>query len=266
MQTSIETVTPEKAQAYLLTNVNNQRKLHPKHVSRYAGDILAGNWQVNGGTIVFSTTGKLLDGQHRLAAVMLAQRSINVIVVRGVDEQSFVTIDSGRPRNGSDLFAIQGEKYPSMLHSGVVHWLRYHRGSLGDNRAFSSILIDTTLNENPGLRDSTGIVSHFPPKNFPRALLVFIDYAGKKVDAIKTEKFMDNLKTGIGLEAGDPVLQLRERYMGYRTLNRKEIAAITIKALNLTFTGRRVNKLVWYDARENFPDIVGYPAAYKATV
>ena len=97
VSTAIEEITPELAAKYLKQNTDNYRKLSRSVVKRYAEDILAGRWEINGETIVFNEDGVLVNGQHRLAAIIMANRAIVTIVVRGVSRD--VTIfDSGSVR------------------------------------------------------------------------------------------------------------------------------------------------------------------------
>jgi len=86
IKTSLETITPEKAREYLKANTDNYRKLQRHVVKRYADDILKGRWEVNGESICFNEAGVLLNGQHRLAAVILADREIQTVVVRGISK------------------------------------------------------------------------------------------------------------------------------------------------------------------------------------
>lgn len=44
-----------------------------------------GKWKLNGKTICFDRTGRLLNGQHRLSAVVRSGVSLTTVVVRGLD-------------------------------------------------------------------------------------------------------------------------------------------------------------------------------------
>jgi len=67
-QSLTQTITPQQARHWLEHNNNHNRHLNPTTVKKYASDMREGNWQMNSMPIVFSDTGQLLDGQHRLAA------------------------------------------------------------------------------------------------------------------------------------------------------------------------------------------------------
>ncbi len=96
----VEEITPAMAKEYLLKNVDNYRKIQRSKVSRYADDIKKGQWALNGETIVFGEDGMLKDGQHRLAAIIMAGKPVKTLVVRGVaDEVSIFNVGTMRTTN-----------------------------------------------------------------------------------------------------------------------------------------------------------------------
>lgn len=106
----VETITPQIAQEYLAMNVIN-RPLHTAKVTEYADAMLRGQWQLNGESICFDVKGHMVNGQHRLNAVIEASKqnpniSFQTVVVRGVSEDSFLTFDSGLGRKVTDVFSL----------------------------------------------------------------------------------------------------------------------------------------------------------------
>lgn len=103
---SIEIINPELALKYFQQNVNEDsvknRKIDQRTVNAYVKDILAGRWKI-GAPIIFGRTVGLLDGQNRCAAVVKAQKSIVSIVIRGVDDDIFDTLDGGKKRTHKDV-------------------------------------------------------------------------------------------------------------------------------------------------------------------
>lgn len=47
-----------------------------------------GNWKANGEAIKFSSTGRLLDGQHRLRACVKEQVPFTTLVIRGLEDEA----------------------------------------------------------------------------------------------------------------------------------------------------------------------------------
>lgn len=107
LQARVETITPDMSREYLKANSMN-RPLNDKTVNLYAQEMRAGNWKLNGESICFGKNGALLNGQHRLSAIVKSGKEIQTMVVRGCDENAFITYDSGRLRRSSDVFAIEG--------------------------------------------------------------------------------------------------------------------------------------------------------------
>lgn len=114
MQYKLEKISPAKAQIMLKKNPNN-RTLKHKHVEFLAAQMIQGNWQDNGQTIIIDANDNLLDGQHRLNAIVQAERTIPMLVVRGVSPKTMNTIDTGASRNAGDTFEMNG-----VLNAGAV--------------------------------------------------------------------------------------------------------------------------------------------------
>lgn len=106
---TLVTVTPEKARVWLVYNAKTQRKVNRARVESYARDMKAGRWKMNGETIVFDSTGRLIDGQHRLCAVQAAGVSVDMLVVHGVEPASYRTIDQGYNRSLNSVLGVNGE-------------------------------------------------------------------------------------------------------------------------------------------------------------
>lgn len=108
MNTRIELVTPEMAKGYLINNYARQRNVSDSHVIHLAQQMAAGQWQLNGEPIIFDHNGNVINGQHRLHAVIRSGVAVQFLIVSGVDESAFLTIDSGKPRSSGNIFAIKG--------------------------------------------------------------------------------------------------------------------------------------------------------------
>jgi hypothetical protein len=108
MQITKQLITPEEAKKLLNVSVGN-RNISERKVSQYANDIRTGRWiEDTYEFIKISKEGFLLDGHHRLNAIILAKTAINLNVVRGVDATIMGVIDTGKSRNPSDALKIYG--------------------------------------------------------------------------------------------------------------------------------------------------------------
>lgn len=107
IETVVETITPAKAREYLKKNTNNYRTIKRSVIRSYAEDIKNGRWELNGEPIVFGKNGILKNGQHRLAAIVLANKPADILVVRGVDD-SISKYDLGKKRTDTDILNAEG--------------------------------------------------------------------------------------------------------------------------------------------------------------
>lgn len=106
MKVRIELITPEAAKAYLQNNMIN-RNINEKRVAAYADDMKKGEWQLNGEAIRFNENGELIDGQHRLSAIVKANIPVQMVVMYEIDN-SVSIYDRGRIRSVTDSLLIDG--------------------------------------------------------------------------------------------------------------------------------------------------------------
>lgn len=116
----LELITPEKAKEYFACNIENNRPINSLRVSTYANDILSGNWSNNAETIKFDRNGKLIDGQHRLKAIIKSERSVYMWVARGVDENALKTVDVGGVRNHWQIMKMSQPANATFLKRNVL--------------------------------------------------------------------------------------------------------------------------------------------------
>ena len=98
-----ENITPSKAAEYLKANRSN-RPVNRKHVERLARAISNGEWLINGESIKWNCS-DLIDGQHLLLAVIMANKPIETYVVRGLQDAAFDSLDQGKSRSLGDILA-----------------------------------------------------------------------------------------------------------------------------------------------------------------
>ena len=104
-------VTPNLAKAWLEMNKGN-RPLRSQHVTHLAAQMRQGRWILSPEPIVFSKSGRLLDGQHRLSAVIASQCTIKASVALVKNEDVFKVLDQGVNRSNGDILGIQ----PKIIH------------------------------------------------------------------------------------------------------------------------------------------------------
>lgn len=127
MQTEIVKITPEIAESYLSKNVKN-RNIAPSRVDGYARDMVTGRWLFNPNPIVFDTEGVLIDGQHRLHAIVKAKIAVEMLVMRGAPCESINIIDFNKPRSSGDILQLAGFVHSNNLAALAKRIIAWDRG------------------------------------------------------------------------------------------------------------------------------------------
>lgn len=105
MKTEIVVVTPSQAKKWLERNTDN-RHITPSVVGGLADAIRRGEWILSHQGIAFGKDGKLLDGQHRLLAILEANLAVKMAVTWDVDNEAFKVMDIGKKRTVSDILNV----------------------------------------------------------------------------------------------------------------------------------------------------------------
>lgn len=106
-KSSVIIVTPSYAKNLLAKNKGN-RNIRQRTVKIYASDMKNGRWQLTPQGIIISKNGNLLDGQHRLSAVVMADVSVPMNVTYDVEEGSPLgaMLDVGIKRTDKDVLGV----------------------------------------------------------------------------------------------------------------------------------------------------------------
>lgn len=216
----VQTITPAEAVLWLDTKNSRNRPVSESTVQRYTQEIKSGNWKLNGQSIVFGKDGQLINGQHRLKAVVAANKSIESLVVYGVENDTFNTIDDGNKRSLADVLAIKGETNFGLLSAGVRFLWVYATGQiqtrdLRRGRIATKALLEQTLDRNPGVRTSTKFYSLLKARPggvlLPAGMAIGLHYLFSLVDEKKADEFFNSFQSGFDLGEGHPIAVLRNR-------------------------------------------------------
>jgi hypothetical protein len=260
-------VSPRIAEEILGKNPRN-RSLRPDYVRQLAGAMKRGEWVINGQPIQIAEDQTLLNGQHRLSAVVESGQTVPMLVVRGLQVETQKTMDVGTRRTLSDVLALHGERDTTNLAAvlGLLH--RYRLGARLDYASRTAPTVPEALEllrEEPKVRDSIAEARHvFRMTRMRVSVAGLLHYLFEEKDSGAGKEFFNALCDPSGEEPGSPVLKLRshlERVSSerkYRTLT-LTLSAMTIKAFNAWREGRTVESLSYRAGRPNpepFPKIL----------
>ncbi len=112
-------VTPAQAREWLKHNTRN-RLLSPTTVAGYVDEMKSGRWRLVGDAITFNTQGELINGQHRLTAVVESNVICAFWVVFDADDAAKSLIDLGRARTVPDTLRMDFGIERARMMTGAI--------------------------------------------------------------------------------------------------------------------------------------------------
>lgn len=245
MKMTVETITPMLARHMLSCSAGN-RSIKAAKVASYARDMMAGNWKLNGETIVFNDDGALIDGHHRLKACIESDTCFQSIVVKGCEAGAEKTIDMGASRTLADVLSFQGEKNSQALVAAINAAGSIRNGRSRSSNMSSAELLDF-LSKHPIARELSAD-SH--RKALPRvgALVCGIGIVAHFLgQQDQYADFVSVLQSGVPAYPGCPAHALRDRILkdaGHRNkMPLHEAHRLTLTAWNKFLDGQSVSLL-----------------------
>jgi len=252
-QQHIVTVTPAVAEIWLGHNADN-RPLRQAQVDALTGAIQRGEWKLDGSPIRFDTNGNLVDGQHRLWAIIEADTPVEVAVVVGLEPDTRLTVDSAlAKRSTSDTLRMGGHPQATQLASTINHFWKWQIAeAIRTSRLPSIQQALAVLAEHPGLENSLKDVGAIRKRfRLASGMIAATHYVFATIDADDANTFFEALKEGTNLAPGDPILVLRN-YLETQLVvgassraNKLTHQALIIKAWNAWRDGETITVLTW---------------------
>lgn len=111
MEVKYMEISPELASMWLSRSKGNPRwetgkVVDNNRVNKIATDIKSGKWIPGNNSIAFDSNGILVDGHHRLSAVVRANSPVWSIVVTGIEENGLKHIDENRSRTVAQRLGV----------------------------------------------------------------------------------------------------------------------------------------------------------------
>lgn len=102
VKTEVVKITPEMASVMLCHNRDN-RPVRESNIERYATMMKRGEWLLTHQGVAFDTEGRLVDGQHRLMAIVRSGVTVEMMVSRELDPRAYKLTDQGAKRRAADI-------------------------------------------------------------------------------------------------------------------------------------------------------------------
>lgn len=240
----VDEITPAKAEQYLLTarlqdeedgdangdtitmktRVHN-RRVSEKHVREMAEDMLEHHFYETGQGISFDRSGRLIDGQQRLWAIIRSGIPQRIVVAQGVADEAFMVLDEHRKRSAGDILYATGEKgdvtrkaaaarttYKVMIavqNDIQIRRTRSVPASATKVAKFFRDEIDQKLLDEAVLLG--GRAYHRNPEFFPTSLIAGVYLGTRRYGEVFVNDFYEVFATHIGLLLNDPLTALVEK-------------------------------------------------------
>lgn len=259
-------ITPDLAKKWLAQNTHN-RNLRERVINGYAADMRAGNWVEDGQSIKFAKGdvvlldnppiigGALLDGQHRLSAIVTANMTVRMLVVSNLPDSTQDTMDTGAKRVLGDVLKLRGEAHSITLAAALLRvymWKQGYRKNLksaGNARPTHRQLL-AVLDDHPELRRSVEWADRIrKAARISGSTASLCHWLFNQIDSSDCAFFFSRLADGAGLMSDDPIYALRralENFAG--TKGRPDeayVTALVIKGWNAYRDGRSVQLLAY---------------------
>ena len=212
---AFRTITPAMAREMLAIPVRN-RRVRKSLTGVYAGDMTAQRWLPTPEAIILDTNGGVLDGQHRLSAVIETGIARPFLVISNVDPSLISVLGIGRSRSPADVLDIQGEANSQTLAAAAKILHNYLTVpdiyAWGRDEVLTAPAVLCVLAEHPELRDYVRRGRALGQRIYARpgvtVAALYLTCQEKSMEE-QEQGWFHPLTTGANLPPGSPVLALR---------------------------------------------------------
>lgn len=262
-------VTPEIALELLQVNTKN-RPLRNSRVLYFVNQMQHGLWKFNGEPIIIGEGNVLLDGQHRLSAIVKSKIPQKMIIIYGIEPESFDTIDTGFGRTSADFLATEGVKNYTMIASNISSYIGFCRNmsrteSLKKDINLTKQEILLEYNKFPDFWQDIAIRTKTLDRNLKlikaSVLGGYIAFLTKekKHDIDKVYSFFYQLHSGLNIE-NETILSLREKLLkditGQYKMTSAYKHALLVKSWNAFVSGKEIKTFRFNIENDEMPSFI----------
>lgn len=249
-------VDPDTARRWLNNNFRN-RPIAEDTVNAYARDMLGGVWVPTHQGVAFNDREELIDGQHRLHAIIRSGITVRMMVtfglpshIQGREMTTMDAVDRGRTRTVADQLKIQH----GFKHGGVIAGICAQIATLCNDTRTRRLSVQQTLEIYRAYEDQINhVIAHRSKEHGLRQIGVIAAFAF----AMATEKkfvsghiapMLDQINTGQGIKPRSALARLRDFLISdeAKILTRgtnRGVAELVLHAILLQLAGNPVATL-----------------------
>ena len=216
--------------------------------------------------IVIAEDGTILDGQHRLHAVIAADVSVIFLIVYNADKNCVDTLDTGLTRTSRHIMQIARSEHSKT--TAVLTKLLWLHDLVDGNLApktcqteVSNARLLSFYEQNKDMIEEAATVAELGGHHFVKShMALAYCIIGRKTNYLdKLNLFFDTVKIGANIFEKHPVMTLRTRLfdsrMRARKLSVQETLAAYIRVWNAFVRGKNLTTIRW-NASEPMPEVL----------
>lgn len=216
-------VTPDQAAKWLEKPAKN-RKINTRRVGLYAAMMKRGDWMLTNQGIAIDEFGMLIDGQHRLSAIVECDVPVELLVIRAVPNKAQLVLDQGLKRTPHDQVGLREGWEVTPMHIAVAKCMVTSIGGAGGKQR-SELVADIQLMDRYYVRHHKAVEFAVAQFNFRQTIkgvtiapvIAPVARAHYTVDVNKLVRFCEVVATGMADRKGDgPAVVLRNWLLAMR--------------------------------------------------
>lgn len=258
-------VTPAVAEQLLRNNIKN-RALSRTNLQRLVDQMNDGEWQEETGeSIKIASDGTLLDGQHRLTAIIQSGKSYEFLIISNLPNEAFNVIDTGKIRSSGDSLHIMGVKNYTNVAAMIKKYLYLKNGKYHNKQTDSLASTTKIVEEYRNAPEQWGNIFKRSNQLYLQSnrmiqqpmIGAFIKYLSE-TEPDECDVFFQKLCSGIGIEdERDPIYILRNMLIENQISDKKMMVsaknAYLIVTWNSFLQGKKYSAMPWKYLKDEMP-------------
>lgn len=265
--TEVQDITPTIAHTWLTApeHAARNRSLRRTKLAMLVQEMEQDRWQMTGEAIKFDKEGKLLDGQHRLKAVVISGVTVPMMIIRGLEPESQNVMDTGSARTAGDVLSINGIGNSTAVAASARILVAYYSQSITSGSRSLAASNDEILDfavMHPQLADlASQCGSDYSKIPAASSVLLAATFIIANRDKDGAHDFINRLAKGNDLSEGNPILTLREKlYLISSNRERHSIytmLSVILRTYAAWSQGQKLTRVILY-GRNNEPMGIPY--------
>lgn len=221
-------VSPKDAKRMLTALHPNQRRDRALRVEGYSTDMKHGDWKLSPIPVIFDWDGYLIDGMHRLMAVVEARVTVRFKVVWGCDPGLMKVIDVNAARTITDALRVSGLvddvnagtiSTAAAIARRALHWevgRKVANTMKGVGSITHEVIIATIRNQKdiiPAANVGLDAQTEQRPSIVNAGVYGFFFLMANRVDSEEAQRYHSQFMTAHELPGSSPILAVRTRLL-----------------------------------------------------